>query len=103
MSASRVVELESDGAFDAVRELVAKGWRAIAQHADPRERPGTRGHIVGWCDDETEEGLGAVERANACQKLDCAVVELVEARVHCESQSDGTGIVNCKAWMEKKS
>jgi hypothetical protein len=79
--------------------------RVIARPGQTSPAGGTLpAEILGWCENEADEGLAAVERATACRKLKCRAVELVPAQIHCPGDAGGVGggVVNAFAWIPKE-
>jgi hypothetical protein len=102
---SAPLRIDCDHQFEDVLDVVRAGMRAIARPG-PADGAGSElpAELLGWCDDESDEGLSQVERATACRKLQCSAVELVEAHVHCAGDAGGIGggVVKAFAWIPKQ-
>jgi hypothetical protein len=89
-----------------VLELVTRAdMRVIARPGSANPAGGELpAEILGWYENESDEGLAAVERATACRKLGCEAVELVPAQIHCpgDAGGGGGGVVNAFAWIPKQ-
>jgi hypothetical protein len=55
------------------------------------------GAIIGWCDDEADDGMVGYERSAAAQKIG-GPVKLASVQVDCQAPGD-SGIVTVTAWV----